>query len=45
VVFGGGTGGISTIFGHQGLGGELKSAMGNMFGAAPGDAAGLGGLG
>lgn len=44
-VFGGGTGGISTIFGHQGLGGELKSAMGNMFGAAPGDAAGLGGLG
>lgn len=44
-VFGGGTGGISSIFGHQGLGGELKSAMGNMFGAAPGDAAGLGGLG
>ena len=38
-------GGISTIFGHQGLGGELKSAMGNMFGAAPGDAAGFGGLG
>ncbi len=44
-VFGGNSGGISTIFGHQGLGGELKSAMGNMFGAAPGDAAGLGGLG
>lgn len=44
-VFGQGSGGISTIFGHQGLGGELKSAMGNMFGAAPGDAAGLGGLG
>ncbi len=43
-VFGGG-GGISTIFGHQGLGGELKSAMGNMFGAAPGDAQGFGGLG
>jgi hypothetical protein len=45
-VFGGNSaGGISTVFGHQGLGGELKSAMGNMFGAAPGDAAGLGGLG
>jgi TonB family protein len=44
-VFGNTGGGISTIFGHQGLGGELKSAMGNMFGAAPGDAAGLGGLG
>ena len=27
-VFGGTGGGISTIFGHQGLGGELKSAMG-----------------
>lgn len=44
-VFGGSGGGISTIFGHQGLGGELKSAMGNMFGAAAGDAAGFGGLG
>ncbi len=44
-VFGGTGGGISTIFGHQGLGGELKSAMGNMFGAAPGDAQGFGGLG
>lgn len=44
-VFGGGGSGISTIFGHQGLGGELKSAMGNMFGAAPGDAQGFGGLG
>lgn len=45
-VFGGNSGGgISTVFGHQGLGGELKSAMGQMFGAAPGDAAGLGGLG
>jgi TonB family protein len=45
-VFGGAsTGGISTVFGHQGLGGELKSAMGGMFGAAPGDAAGLGGMG
>jgi len=45
-VFGGGANsGISTIFGHQGLGGELKSAMGNMFGAAAGDAQGFGGLG
>jgi hypothetical protein len=44
-IFGQGSGGISTIFGHNGLGGELKSAMGNMFGSAPGDARGLGGLG
>ena len=44
-VFGASGGGISTIFGHQGIGGELKAAMGNMLGAAPGDAAGLGGLG
>jgi TonB family protein len=44
-VFGSSGGGISTIFGHQGLGGELRSAMGNMFGAAPGDAQGFGGLG
>jgi TonB family protein len=44
-IFGSGGGGISTIFGHNGLGGELKSAMGNMFGAAPGDAQGFGGLG
>jgi TonB family protein len=44
-VFGGSGGGISTVFGHQGLGGELKSAMGGMFGAAAGDAQGFGGLG
>ena len=45
-IFGGNQGGgISTIFGANGLGGELKSAMGNMFGAAPGDAQGFGGLG
>lgn len=43
-VFGSG-GGISSIFGHQGLGGELKSAMGNMFGAAAGDSGGFGGMG
>ncbi len=45
-IFGsGGGGGISTIFGHNGLGGALRAAMGNMFGAAPGDAHGFGGLG
>ncbi len=44
-IFGASGGGISTIFGAQGLGGELKSAMGNMFGAAPGDAQGFAGLG
>jgi TonB family protein len=44
-IFGSGGSGISTIFGHNGLGGELKSAMGNMFGAAAGDAQGFGGLG
>ncbi len=44
-VFGSTGGGVATIFGHQGLGGELKSAMGNMFGAAPGDSGGFGGLG
>jgi FHA domain len=41
----GGSGGLSTVMGPNGLGGELKSAMGNMFGAAAGDANGLGGLG
>lgn len=44
-IFGGGKGGISTIFGSGGLGGELKSAMGNMFGAKAGDSGGFGGLG
>jgi TonB family protein len=44
-IFGSGGSGISTIFGHNGLGGELRSAMGNMFGAAAGDAQGFGGLG
>jgi TonB family protein len=41
----GGKGGVSTIFGKAGLGGELKSAMGNMFGATAGDSGGIGGLG
>ena len=44
-IFGSGGGGLSTVFGPNGLGGELKSAMGNMFGAAVGDAQGFGGLG
>jgi TonB family protein len=44
-VFGSGKGGVSTIFGKNGLGGELKSAMGNMFGAKAGDSGGFGGLG
>jgi TonB family protein len=44
-IFGGGKGGLSTVFGSGGLGGELKSAMGNMFGAKAGDSGGFGGLG
>jgi TonB family protein len=44
-IFGSGKGGVSTIFGNAGLGGELKSAMGNMFGAKAGDSGGFGGLG
>jgi len=44
-IFGKSGKGISTIFGHNGLGGELKSAMGNMFGTTAGDARGFGGLG
>lgn len=44
-IFGSGKGGISTVFGSNGLGGDLKSAMGNMFGAKAGDSGGFGGLG
>ncbi|HUB09936.1 MAG TPA: adventurous gliding motility protein GltG [Myxococcales bacterium] len=44
-LLGGGGGGLSTILGTGGLGGELTGAMGHMFGARAGDAAGLGGLG
>ncbi len=44
-IFGGGKGGISTVFGKSGLGGDLKSAMGNMFGAKTGNSGGFGGLG
>jgi hypothetical protein len=38
-------GGLSTVFGSGGLGGDLKGAVGNMFGPVVGDAQGLGGLG
>ena len=44
-AFGKGGGGLSTVFGKNGLGGELQAAMGNMFGATAGDAQGMGGLG
>ncbi|QDE69866.1 hypothetical protein BHS09_24400 [Myxococcus xanthus] len=44
-IFGGGKGGISTVFGKSGLGGDLKSAMGNMFGAKAGNSGGFGGMG
>ena len=40
-----GKGGVSSIFGGGGLGGDLKSAMGNMFGAKTGNSGGFGGLG
>jgi TonB family protein len=43
-IFGASGGPISSVFG-KGLGGELKSAMGNMFGSTTGDARGFGGLG
>jgi hypothetical protein len=41
----GGGGGLSTIMGQGGLGGDLKGAVGNMFGPTVGDSYGLGGLG
>ncbi|PTL82544.1 adventurous gliding motility protein GltG [Vitiosangium sp. GDMCC 1.1324] len=41
----GGKGGAASLFGGGGLGGDLKSAMGNMFGAKGGAAGGFGGLG
>lgn len=44
-IFGSNAGGISTIFGKNGLGGELKASMGGLFGATAGDSGGLGGLG
>lgn len=41
----GSKGGVQTIFGNGGLGGDLKNAVGNMFGNTVGDSGGLGGLG
>jgi TonB family protein len=41
----GGKGGAASLFGGGGLGGDLKSAMGNMFGAKGGTSGGFGGLG
>ncbi|HTN53465.1 MAG TPA: AgmX/PglI C-terminal domain-containing protein, partial [Anaeromyxobacter sp.] len=38
-------GGLSTVFGSGGLGGDLRGAVGNMFGPVVGDSYGLGGLG
>jgi hypothetical protein len=40
-----GQGGLSTVFGQGGLGGDLKGAIGNMFGPVVGDSQGMGGLG
>ncbi len=44
-LLGGGGGGLATILGAGGLGGDLKGAIGHMFGPGIGDAGGLGGLG
>ncbi len=44
-ALGRGGGGLSTVFGSGGLGGNLKGAVGNMFGPVVGDSYGLGGLG
>ena len=41
----GAAGGLSTVFGQGGLGGDLKGAVGNMFGPVVGDSYGVGGLG
>ncbi len=40
-----GAAGLSTVFGEGGLGGDLKGAVGNMFGPVVGDSYGVGGLG
>ncbi|MGI5864137.1 MAG: adventurous gliding motility protein GltG [Myxococcales bacterium] len=45
VLGSGGGGGLATIFGQGGLGGDIKGALGNMFGSRVGDSGGLGGLG
>jgi hypothetical protein len=44
-ALGRGGGGLSTVMGSGGLGGDLKGAVGNMFGPTVGDSYGLGGLG
>lgn len=41
----GGGGGLATVFGSGGLGGDIRGATGNMFGTAAGDSFGFGGLG
>jgi hypothetical protein len=40
-----GASGLSTVFGQGGLGGDLKGAIGNMYGPVVGDSHGVGGLG
>jgi hypothetical protein len=44
-AIGRGGGGLSTVFGQGGLGGDLKGAVGNMYGPTVGDSFGFGGLG
>jgi len=44
-ILGKGSGGLSTVLGSSGLGGELKGAIGGLTGNAVGDAHGFGGLG
>jgi hypothetical protein len=41
----GGGGGLATVFGSGGLGGDIRGATGNMFGNTVGDSFGFGGLG
>ena len=41
----GGGGGLATVFGSGGLGGDVRGAVGNMFGNTVGDSLGFGGLG
>jgi hypothetical protein len=41
----GGGGGLATVFGSGGLGGDIRGATGNMYGSTVGDSFGFGGLG
>jgi hypothetical protein len=41
----GGSSGLSTVFGSGGLGGDIRGAVGNMYGPTVGDSFGFGGLG